>query len=160
MSSEKNIQVTLLNDRPLIFKKVRHHSRSELYISLLTNALGWAIWLYFWKVLLTSIAWYFGLRLAYDEWVIYGGWKALVLFLEFTAPYGLALCLVLWVWAIQDIWRFQKDIRRRDVRYPSIQADLLWTTISRQDLEKARTEKILKCAHDANGELSYVAPHN
>lgn len=157
MSSKKNIQVTVVNNRPLIFTQVRHNSRSEQAISMIANAIGWIIWLYFWKVLITSLAWYLGLRLAYDEWIVYGGWKALGTFLEFTAPYGLALCLVLWLWALQDIWRFRKEIRRVDIRYPSLKKDCLWTNVSPGGLQKARTHKILACRHDAFGKLTAIS---
>ncbi|MBT8536119.1 poly-beta-1,6-N-acetyl-D-glucosamine biosynthesis protein PgaD [Polynucleobacter paneuropaeus] len=157
MSADKNIQVTVVNNRPLIFTKVRHNSRSEQVISMIANAIGWIIWLYFWKVLLISLAWYLGLRLAYDEWIVYGGWKALTTFAEETAPYGLALCAVLWLWALQDIWRFRKELRRKDVDYPSVKKDCLWTSVDPEVLQNARTHKILACQHDAHGQLIAIS---
>jgi hypothetical protein len=157
MIKEKNIQVTLLNNRPLIFNRVQHTSKSELVVSVITNAIGWMIWLYFWKVLITSIAWYFGLRLAYDEWIVYGGWSAFLDFLETSAPYGLALCAILWLWAMQDIWRFRTEFRRKDIDYPSLKKDCLWTSVGPEALQNARTHKILACKHNAQGELISVS---
>jgi poly-beta-1,6-N-acetyl-D-glucosamine biosynthesis protein PgaD len=152
-----NIEVTLKNDRSLIFTKIKHHSKRELIISLFANTIGWGIWLYFWKVLFTSIAWSFGLQLAYGDWITLGGWEKFGSFLIATAPYGLLLCGVLYIWALQDIWRFRKEIRRNDIHYPTLEQDCLWTTIDAPDLEKARAEKILLCTHDANGELLSVS---
>jgi poly-beta-1,6-N-acetyl-D-glucosamine biosynthesis protein PgaD len=157
MNREKNIQVSLINNRPLIFNRVQHNSKSEFVISVITNTLGWIIWLYLWKVLITSIAWYFGLRLAYDEWIVYGGWEALGNFLEFTAPYGLALCAVLWIWAMQDIWRFRRELRRKDINFPSLEKDCLWTSVGPEALKNARTHKILACMHNTQGELTCVS---
>jgi poly-beta-1,6-N-acetyl-D-glucosamine biosynthesis protein PgaD len=153
MIRNTNIQVSLSSGRSLIFTKVKHHSKSEFIISLVGNAIGWGIWLYFWKVLITAVAWSFGLQLAYQDWIALGGWEKFGSFLVETAPYGLLLCGILWVWALQDIWRFRKEIRRSDIHYPSLEQDCLWTMIDAHDLEKARAEKILLCTHDANGEL-------
>jgi len=155
---KKNIQVTLMNERSLIFSKVKQHSTSELIISLIANTIGWGIWLYFWKVLLTAVAWSFGLQLVYEDWITLGGWEKFGAFLVQTAPYGLLLCGILWIWALQDIWRFRKEIRRSHIHYPSLGQDCLWTAIDAQGLEKARAEKILLCAHDVNGKLLSVFP--
>jgi poly-beta-1,6-N-acetyl-D-glucosamine biosynthesis protein PgaD len=153
-----HIQVSLLNDHPLIFTHARQDSKSEWAISLLIDAAGWGIWLYLWKVLITSVAWYFGLNLAYQEWGSHSGLKQFLSFVDHVAPYGLVLCFALWLWALQDIWRFRKEIRRSDVIYPSLEKDCQWTKISPQELEKVRTEKILLCTHDANGELMAALP--
>ena len=158
MIKAKNIQVSPMNGRPLIFTKVKQHSRSELIISLVANTIGWGIWLYFWKALFTSIAWSLGLQLAYRDWFVYGNWEKFGSFVALTAPYGLLLCGILWIWALQDIWRFRKDIRRGGILYPSLEKDCLWTKIVAHDLEKARAEKILLCTHDANGELLSAFP--
>lgn len=158
MIKTKNIQVSPMNGRPLIFTKVKQHSKSELIISLVANTIGWGIWLYFWKVLLTSIAWSLGIQLAYRDWFVYGSWEKFETFVVQTAPYGLFLCCILLIWALQDIWRFRKDTRRGGIRYPTLEQDCLWTKVSAPDLEKARTQKILMCTHDANGELCSVLP--
>lgn len=156
MKRPKNIQVTLLNERSLIFSRVRHHSKSELIISLITNAVGWGIWLYFWKVLFTSLAWYFGINLAYQDWIVYGGWKKFMTFFEYTAPFGLALCCVLIIWALQDIWRFKTERRRSSILYPSIEKDLTWTKLTLDELRKARAFKVMRCYHNADGEIIRV----
>jgi poly-beta-1,6-N-acetyl-D-glucosamine biosynthesis protein PgaD len=153
-----HIQVSLLNDHPLIFSHVRQDSKAEWAISLLIDAAGWGIWLYLWKVLITSVAWYFGLNLAYQAWGNHSGLNQFLSFVDQVALYGLVLCLVLWAWALQDIWRFRTDVRRIGVRYPSLEEDCHWTKIGPQDLEKARTEKILLCIHDATGELITALP--
>jgi poly-beta-1,6-N-acetyl-D-glucosamine biosynthesis protein PgaD len=158
MIGKTNIQVTLANERSLIFTKVKQHSKSELIISLVANTIGWGIWLYFWKVLITAVAWSFGLQLAYEDWIILGGWEKFGSFLVKTAPYGLLLCGILWIWALQDIWRFRKETRRSDIHHPSLEKDCLWTTVDAHDLEKARAEKIVLCTHDANGELVSAVP--
>lgn len=158
MKRVKNIQVSLLNERPLIFSKVRQSSNSEFIISIVANTVGWGIWLYFWKVLFTSIAWSLGLQLAYQDWILFGGWKKFESFVEQTAPYGLTLCCLLWIWALQDIWRFRKEIRRRDILRPSLEKDCHWTKMSPKELEGARREKILLCTHDAHGELNAALP--
>ena len=158
MIEKTNIQVTLANERSLIFTKIKQPSKSELIISLIANTIGWGIWLYFWKVLITAVAWSFGLQLAYEDWIIFGGWEKFGSFLVKTAPYGLLLCAILWIWALQDIWRFRKENRRSDIHYPSLEQDCLWTAIDAHDLEKARAEKIVLCTHDANGELVSAFP--
>jgi poly-beta-1,6-N-acetyl-D-glucosamine biosynthesis protein PgaD len=152
----KNIRVTLPEDRSLIYSKVKHHSKSELVVSLLTNAVGWGIWLYFWKVLFTSLAWYFGINLAYQDWIIYGGWRKFVTFFEYTAPFGAALCCILIIWALQDIWRFKVERRRSGVRHASIEKDVLWTKLTLAELRKARALKVMQCYHNPDGEIVKV----
>lgn len=156
MKRQKNIQVTLPDNRSLIFSRVRHHSKSELVISLITNAVGWGIWLYFWKVLFTSLAWYFGINLAYEDWIIYGGWRKFLTFFEYTAPFGFVLCLILMIWAVQDIMRFKIERRRSGVRQPSIEKDVLWTKLTLEELQKARTLKVMQCHHNPDGEIVKV----
>jgi poly-beta-1,6-N-acetyl-D-glucosamine biosynthesis protein PgaD len=158
MKRLKNIRVTLNDNRALIFSKIKHHSRSELVLSLITNAVGWGIWLYFWKVLFTSIAWYFGIQLAYQDWIVYGGWKKFASFFEHTAPYGAALCFILIFWALQDIWRFKTERRRSGIRYPSIEKDVVWTKLNLAQLREARSLQVMQCFHNPDGELVKIKP--
>lgn len=160
MKRVKNIQVTLPENRSLIYSKVKHHSKSELVLSLVTNAVGWGIWLYFWKVLFTSFVWYFGINLAYQDWIIYGGWRKFLTFFEYTAPFGAALCCILIFWALQDIWRFKTERRRSGVRSPSIEKDVIWTKLTLEELRKARSYKVMRTHHNPDGEIVKVHPLN
>ena len=153
-----HIQVSLLGNRPLIFTHVRQDSKTEWVISLIIDAAGWGIWLYLWKVLITSVAWYFGLHLAYQEWGNHSGLNQFLAFIDTLALYGVGLCIAAWVWALQDIWRFRTEKRRVDIRFPSIEEDCFWTTIKPPELQVARFEKILICTYSAEGELLSAKP--
>jgi hypothetical protein len=153
-----HIQVTLLGNRPLIFTHVRQDSKTEWAISLIIDAAGWGIWLYFWKVLITSVAWYFGLHLAYQEWGNHSGLNQFLAFVDTVALYGVSLCIVAWIWALQDIWRFRTEGRRVDTRFSSLEEDGLWTTIKPPELQEARSQKILMCTYSPAGELISAKP--
>lgn len=153
-----HIQVKLSEGRPLIFSHVRQDSKTEWAISLLIDALGWGIWLYLWKVMITSVAWFFGLQLAFQEWGSPSGLEQFLEFVETVSFYGVGLCVALWIWALQDIWRFRTEKRRSDVRYPSLEGDCLWTSIGPVDLQEVRSQKIIKCTYSPEGELISAKP--
>jgi poly-beta-1,6-N-acetyl-D-glucosamine biosynthesis protein PgaD len=153
-----HIQVSLLGNRPLIFIHARQDSKTEWAISLLIDAAGWGIWLYLWKVMITSVAWYFGLHLAYQEWGNHSGFNQFLAFVDGVAIYGVGLCAVAWVWALQDIWRFRTERRRVDTRFPSPEKDCLWTSIMPAELQQSRSQKILVCTYSAEGELISAKP--
>ena len=156
----KHIQVSTLNHRPLIFTTVHESSRSEKTIAFTINTLGWLVWLYLWKSVITTLAWFFGIRLIYQEWIVYRGWEGFPNFVEEIAPFGLVLCLSLWIWAAINIWRFRQEKRRTDIRYPSLLADSKWTALSELDLKNARSMQIIVCGHSHSGELTSVTPIN
>lgn len=152
-----HIRVTLLGGRPLIFAHARQDSKTEWAISLLIDAVGWGIWLYLWKIMITSIAWYFGIQLAYQEWGS-SSLNQLLAFIYTVALYGVGLCFAAWVWALQDIWRFRTEKRRADTSFPSIEEDCLWTSIKPPELQEARSQKILMCTYSPGGELISAKP--
>lgn len=154
-----HIQVSLLGDRPLIFAHVRQDSKTEWAIALLIDAAGWGIWLYLWKVMITSVAWYFGLQLAYQEWGNHSGLVQFLAFFDTVAIYGVALCIAAWFWALQDIWRFRTERRRVDTRFPSLDEDCLWTAIKPAELQAARSQRALICTYSPAGELVLVKPY-
>jgi len=94
--------------------------------------------------MITSVAWFFGLQLAFQEWGSPSGLEQFLEFIETVSIYGVGLCVALWVWALQDIWRFRTEKRRSDVRYQSLEGDCLWTSIGPVDLQEVRSQKIIK----------------
>ncbi len=147
------IRLSLLKNHPLIFETIRHRSHTEWTLSIFINTVAWVTYLYLWKVLITGAAWYIGARLTYHEMIEQSGWKGFTSFFKETAPFGFLMCLLLWAWALINIWRFHEKVRRTNNTLPALQQDFQWTDIGQNELKQARSERILICSHNAKGEL-------
>ncbi len=56
--------------------------------------------------------------------------------------------------------RFKIERRRSGMRQPSIEKDVLWTKLTLEELQKARTLKVMQGHHNPDGEIVKVKPLN
>lgn len=153
----KHIQVYIANNHhPLIFNGSDKQPLVQKIGLFSINAVGTIIWLYLWKFMFTGLAWIFGFELAYEELIVRNGLLGLKSFSTDLMPFGLFLCIALWVWALFNLVRFRTKQRRHDANSPMISNDRVWTTVDSNDLEDARRGKILFCEHSPKGGLCAV----
>ncbi len=155
-----NIRIYLINQQPLIFTSIKKGSLPEKISFYSVNILGVAVWIYLCKFLFAGLIWILGFNLIYFQWIERNGLEGVKNFAGDTMPFGLSLCLALWLWALFNSWRFRTNKRRQDVKLPSLEQDCLWTTVNPETLAAARTKKNLLCGHTSTGELSSVVAVN
>lgn len=152
-----HIQVYIENNKqPLIFNGSTKQPLVQKIGLFSINAIGTVIWLYLWKFLFTGLAWIFGVELAYEELIVRNGLMGLKSFATDLMPFGLILCVALWLWALFNLVRFHAKQRRHDANTPVISNDSLWTTVDSNDLANARRGKIIFCEHTTKGGLCTV----
>lgn len=124
---------------------------------VLMTGMGWTVWLYLWRPLLTLVLWLFGADLAHYQWISLHGWEGLLDFIFHTMPYGWALCATLLIWASINYLRFHGMERRKARPLATVETDAKWTLTSPETLANGRRLKTLVCHHDDDGHLIDVS---
>ncbi len=157
MSLPPHIRVRCADGHPLIFRRPKGQPKTARHVVLLATGVGWSVWLYLWRPLLTLFLWYWGGEIAEHQWIDLAGWNGLVYFAYHVMPFGIALCAVLLVWALSNYLRFRGRERRKARPLSSADADARWTRVSPAELEEGRKAKNLICLYDDDGVLIGVA---
>ena len=118
---------------------------------MLMTGVGWTIWLYLWRPVLTLVLWLSGAEIAQYQWIGLAGWSGLLDFAAHTMPYGLALCATLLIWASVNYIRFRGSDRRKARPPATVEADAEWTRMQPAALAESRRLKNLVCCHDDEG---------
>ena len=148
-----HIRVRYADGHPLIFERPESQPKSARRAMMVLTGIGWTIWIYLWRPLLTLIGWLLGVNLMQYQWVELSGWKGLVDFSIHTVPYGIALCAGLLTWATANLIRFRGSDRREPRPLATAEADAQWTRTSADTLREGRNLKRLVCLHDKEGHL-------
>ena len=157
MTFPKHIRVRCADGHPLIFRRPEAQPKAARRTMLLITGIGWTVWLYLWRPLLTLALWYFGGEVAEHQWIELAGWSGLLESALHVMPYGGALCAVLLTWALINYLRFHGKERRKARPLSSVEADATWTRVSPEVLAKGRQTKNLTCRYDEEGFLIAVA---
>ncbi|MDH6300885.1 poly-beta-1,6-N-acetyl-D-glucosamine biosynthesis protein PgaD [Polynucleobacter sphagniphilus] len=156
MPLPEHIQVTLPKGRQLIFRDSKQVFLSKFTFASI-NALFWLFWAYLLKIFFILLGWVFGFEWAYYQWVYLKQWPFFLNFLTLSAPFGLAICMVLLVWAKVNIFRFTGRVRRVSQLAPSLEQDCKWTHVPQDQILNARAAKVITCRHAIDGILNEVA---
>ena len=108
------------------------------------------------KIFFILLGWVFGFEWAYYQWVYLNQWPFFLNFLTLSAPFGLAICMVLLVWAKVNIFRFTGRVRRVSQLAPSLEQDCKWTHVPQDQILNARAAKVITCRHAIDGILNEV----
>ena len=153
MSLPSHIRVRCADDHPLIFERPESQPKSARRAMMLLTGIGWSVWIYLWRPLLTLVAWMLGANLMQNQWVELAGWTGLIDFSIDTMPYGIALCAGLLIWATVNLLRFRGSERRKPKPLATAEDDARWTRASADDLRDGRRLKRVVCRHDDEGHL-------
>ncbi|WP_305074719.1 poly-beta-1,6-N-acetyl-D-glucosamine biosynthesis protein PgaD [Propionivibrio sp.] len=153
MSLPPHIRIRCADGHPLIFRRPEGQPKTARNAMLLATGIGWSVWLYLWRPLLTLFLWYWGGEIAENQWIELAGLNGLVDFAYHVMPFGIALCALLLAWALTNYLRFRGRERRKARPLSSTDADARWTRISPAALENGRKVKNLVCWHDDDGIL-------
>lgn len=160
MSLPNHIRVRCADEHPLIFRRPEAQPKVARRFMLVATGLGWSVWLYLWRPLVTLFLWYWGAEIAERQWIELAGWNGLIGFAAHVVPYGLALCAILLVWALVNYLRFRGRERRKARPLSSVEADAEWTRVTPAALAEGRRAKNLVCWYDDDGVLAGVAPRS
>ncbi len=149
----RNIHVRCADGHPLIFERPARQARAARGAMVLVTGVGWTIWAYLWRPLLTLAVWGLGTEVATHQWIELDGLAGLADFAVNVMPYGWALCLSLLAWAAANYARFRGSERRRMRPLASVEDDAKWARVPVDALAEARLRKNLLCHHDDEGHL-------
>lgn len=151
-----HIRVRCADQHPLIFERPGSQPKAARGAMVLMTGVGWTIWLYLWRPVLTMVLWLSGAEIAQYQWIGLAGWSGLLDFAAHTMPYGLALCATLLIWASVNYIRFRGSDRRKARPPATVEADAEWTRMPPAALAESRRLKNLVCCHDDEGHLVSV----
>jgi biofilm PGA synthesis protein PgaD len=101
----------------LIIDKPHWQTRGQRVVFGSVTLVFWAVWIYLWLPILGFVGWLLGVRLAYDQMIIKGGYVGLLHLLGIYALIILALGASLLIWAYYNYFRF-RGVDRRAARPP------------------------------------------
>ena len=154
----RNIHVRCAGEHPLIFERPAMQGPAARRAMFLFTGIGWTVWAYLWRPLLTLLVWGFGVEVAGHQWIELDGLAGLHDFTFHVMPYGWVLCAALLAWASANYWRFHGSERRKMRPLSSLEADSEWARVPLDALAEARLRRNLVCYHDEEGHLTGVVP--
>ncbi|AYH46079.1 poly-beta-1,6-N-acetyl-D-glucosamine biosynthesis protein PgaD [Azoarcus sp. DN11] len=148
-----HIRVRCADGHPLIYERPEAQAKGARQAMTVVTWIGWGVWVYLWRPVLTLLLWVMGIRIAQHQWIDLSGWTGLIDFAYDTMPYGWALCAALLIWATVNYLRFHGKERRKARALPSVDSDARWTGMTPGKLAAARGMKDVVCIHDEHGVL-------
>lgn len=101
------------SQKPPIIEVPHLLSRARQTRESLITALMWTFYAYLWTPLISLLAWWTGLDLAYETMVVNGGWEELVVAMRW---YGMGIAIIfltIAAWSYSNRWRFRDHERRQ-----------------------------------------------
>jgi hypothetical protein len=146
-----HIKVRCREGRPLIYESSWRIKTKDRAIYYTLNAIGWVIWTYLWKGLLTAVFWTLAGWWAQHKWEEAQGLQGLQNFVQDSMPLGLGLVLALWGWGVLRYYLFPRPLRLRLPRQEPNDA---------AGLRSGETlgAKVLRCHHNGQGALVEAEP--
>ena len=139
--------------KDLIIDRPHWQTRGQKVMFGSLTLVFWALWIYLWMPILGFIGWLLGVRLAYDQMVVKGGYVGLMHLMGIYALIILALGATLLLWAYYNYFRFRGQERRR----PRPVVDLASLTqrynMTAETLSRWTDAKRLIMHHNADGRL-------
>lgn len=120
------------------------------------TGLMWTLYAYLWTPLLSLMAWWTGLDIAYETMVENGGWEGL---LSVARWYGIAIALIfviIAVWSYSNRRRFRNNEKRRFIPPVSDQDLMLHFAVAPEQLEVMREGGIMAIDLDEGGNILAV----
>ncbi|MCJ7557173.1 MAG: poly-beta-1,6-N-acetyl-D-glucosamine biosynthesis protein PgaD [Gammaproteobacteria bacterium] len=120
------------------------------------TALMWTLYAYLWTPLLSLLAWWTGLDIAYETMVENGGWEGL---LGVARWYGISIGLIfvtIAVWSYSNRRRFRNKEKRQFIQPVSDQDLMLRFSVGSAQLELMRGAGIMVIDLDEGGNIVTV----
>jgi poly-beta-1,6-N-acetyl-D-glucosamine biosynthesis protein PgaD len=156
MKLPSHIHITPPQGQPLIFTNSLQQSKMNKVGFTTINILVWVFWLYLLRFLITALAWLVSLDWSYQKWVDLGHREEFVLLITQSAPLGIAFCIILFIWARVNIFRFTGKVRRNSKLLPNLEQDCKWINVEPNEISQAREAQAVLCHHDDGGKLIAV----
>lgn len=156
MKLPPHIHITPPKGQPLIFTNSRQQSKINKMGFTTINILVWIFWLYLLRFLITAFAWLFSLEWSYQKWIDLAHRQEFILLINQSAPLGVIFCVILFVWAKVNIFRFTGKVRRNSKILPNLEQDCKWIDVEPNEIAQARGAQAVLCHHDDSGKLIAV----
>ena len=151
-----HIQVIVPDNQLLIIEKYQGRKLSNVFLNQLLGFLGIAFWVYIFKILITLALWKFGIDWGYQQIMEIHGLEGFFDFVIYSAPFGITLCISLFIWAFWNFKRFHNKESRHESRLASIQDDAKWTDVNPELLQWGRQMQIVDCSYNQQGLLTGI----
>jgi biofilm PGA synthesis protein PgaD len=139
--------------KDLIIDKPNLQSKRQRVLFGSMTLVFWILWIYLWLPILAMLGWALGLKIAYFQMVVQGGFAGLLHLLGFYATVIAFLGASLLLWAYYNFFRF-RDVQRRRT-FPVVPLAVLsrYYQVPRDVLEQWSQARCLVLHHDAAGKL-------
>ncbi len=142
--------------RDLILNSPSMQTLWQRYSSIIITFAFWVMWFFLWVPVITAIAWYQGIHLAYFEMFEMDGFKAVIadffVFLKIVMLLGGSLA----IWAGYNFFRFRGKERRKAVKPVSVEDLAVFFEMDVELLKQRQQEKMISVAFDANGQICSI----
>jgi biofilm PGA synthesis protein PgaD len=142
--------------RELIIDSPSMQSLWQRYSSVIITFAFWVLWFFLWVPVITAIAWYQGLHIAYFEMFEMDGFKAVIA--SFFTFFKVVMLLggSLAVWASYNFFRFRGKDRRKAVMPVTVKDLADFFDLDEKRLTQLQQEKIISVSFDANGQIASI----
>jgi biofilm PGA synthesis protein PgaD len=151
-----HIRVRCAEQHPLIIERPEKQLTAKRRAMVVLTGIGWTVWIYLWRPLLTLMLWLCGGEIAGRQWIELRGWEGMADFVLNVMPYGWGLCAALFVWALVNYVRFRGNERRRARPLASAEDDAAHARVGAGAIATARRVRNLVCRHDDDGHLTAI----
>ncbi len=142
--------------RELILNSPSMQTLWQRYSSFIITFAFWVLWFFLWIPVITAIAWYQGIHLAYFEMFEMNGLKAVIAdffaFLKIVTLLGGSLA----IWASYNFIRFKGKERRKAAKPVTIEELATFFDIDVKLLKQRQQQKMISVAFDSNGQITHI----
>lgn len=153
MNLPPHIHVTQPKSQPLIFTNSSQQTVMNKVGFTTINILVGIFWLYLFKFLITAFAWLMSIQWSYQQWIHERHRQEFILLITESAPLGVAFCIILFIWARVNIFRFTGKVRRISKTHSTLEDDCRWINVEQNEIAQAREAQAVLCYHDGSGKL-------
>ena len=143
---------------PLIIDRPDLQTLAQRYGFLTLTFFFWFAWIYLWLPLISVLAWFFELRIVYDQMVLLQGAQSLFDNLRVYRWVFLCIAGVYVTWALVNNWRFRGRSRRSEVDAVPMRDIAQVFGLEPHALGEHQNAKTVTITHDEFGQINAVHP--
>jgi biofilm PGA synthesis protein PgaD len=132
-------------------------SRSRRRNEAAFTAIMWSLYAYLWTPLISLLAWWAGLDIAYESMVEDGGWQGLLFVLRWYIVSITLIFIIIAAWSSSNRRRFRNKERRQSIPPVSDQELMFHFGVASGELDMMRRASVMSINLDETGNINSIS---